>query len=174
MFRLTLEKTLNHLINTNNIDAEGLDNKIIGLSVDEFNLKLLFMFTNSRVFVMEMHDQQNVDVVVDIKLNKTAFLSLFKGASFEELIESDEIDINGSVKTAQQLADLIALASIDVEELVSHYTGDIIAHQLGKSIKLVKGKANNDKVNIVEALKNDLTTLLVAPSRSRFFNNKTH
>ena len=172
MFRLTLEKTLNHLINTNNIDAEGLDNKIIGLSVDEFNLKLLFMFTNSRVFVMEMRDQQNVDV--DIKLNKTAFLSLFKGASFEELIESDEIDINGSIKTAQQLADLIALASIDVEELVSHYTGDIIAHQLGKSIKLVKGKTNNDKVSIVETLKNDLTTLLVAPSRSRFFNNKTH
>ena len=83
------------------------------------------MFTNSRVFVMEMHDQQNVDV--DIKLNKTAFLSLFKGASFEELIESDEIDINGSVKTAQQLADLLALASIDVEELVSHYTGDILS-----------------------------------------------
>ena len=172
MFRLTLEKTLNHLINANNINTEGLNNKIIGLSVDEFNLKLLFMFTNSRVFVMEMDEQQNVNV--DIKLNKTAFLSLFKGASFEELIESDEIDINGSVKTAQQLADLIALASIDVEELVSHYTGDIIAHQLGKSIKLVKGKTNNDKVNIIETLKNDLTTLLVAPSRSRFFNNKTH
>ena len=172
MFRLTLEKTLNHLINTNNIDTEGLDNKIIGLSVDEFNLKLLFMFTNARVFVMEMQDQQNINV--DIKLNKTAFLSLFKGTSFEELIESDEIDINGSVKTAQQLADLIALASIDVEELVSHYTGDIIAHQLEKSIKLVKGKANNDKVNIIETLKNDLTTLLVAPSRSRFFNKKTH
>jgi len=172
MFRLTLEKTLNHLISTNNIDTEGLNNKIIGLSVDEFNLKLLFMFTNSRVFIMEMQDQQNINV--DIKLNKNAFLSLFKGASFEELIESDEIEINGSVKTAQQLADLIALASIDVEELVSHYTGDIIAHQLGKSIKLVKGKVNNDKVNIVETLKNDLTTLIVAPSRLRFFNNKTH
>jgi len=171
MFRLTLEKTLNHLINTNNIGTEGLNDKIIGLSVDEFNLKLLFMFTNSRVFVMEMQDQQNISV--DIKLNKTAFLSLFKGASFEELIESDEIEINGSVKTAQQLADLIALTSIDVEELVSHYTGDIIAHQLGKSIKLIKTKTNNDKVNIIETLKNDLTTLLVAPSRSRFINNKT-
>ena len=172
MFRLTLEKTLNHLINTNNIDTERLNNKIIRLSVDEFNLRLLFMFANSRVFVMEMHDQQSFDV--DIKLNKTAFLSLFKGASFEELIESDEIDINGSVKTAQQLADLIALAKIDVEELVSHYTGDIIAHQLGKSIKLIKTKTNNDQVNIIETLKNDLTTLLVATSRSRFFNNKTH
>ena len=172
MFRLTLENTLNHLINTNNIDTERLNNKIIRLSVDEFNLRLLFMFANSRVFVMEMHDQQNFDV--DIKLNKTVFLSLFKGAYFEELIENDEIVINGSVKTAQQLADLIALASIDVEELVSHYTGDIIAHQVGKSIKLIKTKTNNDQVNIIETLKNDLTTLLVAPSRSRFFNNKTH
>ena len=170
MFRLTLEKTLNHLINTNNIDTEGLNNKTIGLSVDEFNLKLLFMFTNSRVFVMEMHEQQKVDV--DIKLNKTAFLSLFKGASFEELIESDEIDINGSVKTAQQLADLIALASIDVEELVSHYTGDIIAHQLGKTINVIKGKSIQDTGEIFENFKNELTTLLVAPSRSKIFKNK--
>ena len=172
MFRLTLEKTLNHLINTNNIDTSGLDNKTIGLNVDEFNLQLLFMFTNSRIFVIEMHDKKNVDV--DIQLNKAAFLSLFSGTSFEELIESDEIEINGNIKTAQQLADLIALSSIDVEELVSHYTGDIIAHQLGKSIRLIKSKASNDKDNIIETLKNDLTTLLVAPSRSRFFNNKTH
>ena len=35
-------------------------------------------------------------------------------------------------------------------------------------------KASKDKVNITETLKNELTTLLVAPSRSRFFNNKTH
>ena len=172
MFRLSLEKTLNNLINTNSIDTSELDNKTIGLSVDDFNLRLLFMFTNSRVFVIEMHDKKKLDV--DIKLNKTAFLSLFSGASFEKLIESDEIEINGNIKTAQQLAGLIALASIDVEELVSHYTGDIIAHQLGKSIKLIKSTAGNDKANILKTLKNDLTTLLVAPSRSRFFNNKTH
>ena len=95
MFRLTLEKTLNHLISTNNIDTEGLNNKIIGLSVDEFNIRLLFMFSNSRVFVMEIDDKNNVDV--DIELNKIAFLSLFSGASFEELIESDEIEINGNI-----------------------------------------------------------------------------
>jgi hypothetical protein len=77
MFRLTLEKTLNHLINTNNIDTEGLNNKTVGLSVDEFNLKLLFMFTNSRVFVMEMHEQQKVDV--DIKLNKILMWFIFMG-----------------------------------------------------------------------------------------------
>ena len=81
-----------------------------------------FMFSNSRVFVIENNGQEPVDV--DISLNKTAFLSLFKGVSFEELIETDEIEINGSIKTAQQLADLMALSSIDMEELISQYTGD--------------------------------------------------
>ena len=84
MVRLALEKTLNHLINTNNIDTSKLNNKIIRLSVDELNLNLLFIFSNSRLYVMQMHSPQSVDV--EIKPNKAAFLSLFKGASFEELI----------------------------------------------------------------------------------------
>ena len=166
MFRLAIEKSLNHMINTNSIDTERLDNSLIGISVHDIDLKLFFMFANSRVFVIE----DNVDV--DITLNKKAFLSLFKGASFEELIENDEIEINGSIKTAQQLADLMALSSIDIEELVSQYTGDIIAHQLGKTLNVIKGKSIQDTGEIFENFKNELTTLLVAPSRSKIFKNK--
>ena len=128
------------------------------------------MFANSRVFVIENNAQDSVDV--DITLNKKAFLSLFNGASFEELIENDEIEINGSIKTAQQLADLMALSSIDIEELVSQYTGDIIAHQLGKTLNVIKGKSIQDTGEIFENFKNELTTLLVAPSRSKIFKNK--
>jgi ubiquinone biosynthesis protein UbiJ len=128
------------------------------------------MFANSRVFVIENNAQDSVDV--DITLNKKAFLSLFNGASFEELIENDEIEINGSIKTAQQLADLMALSSIDIEELVSQYTGDIIAYQLGKTLNVIKGKSIQDTGEIFENFKNELTTLLVAPSRSKIFKNK--
>jgi ubiquinone biosynthesis protein UbiJ len=128
------------------------------------------MFANSRVFVIENNAQDSVDV--DITLNKKAFLSLFNGASFEELIENDEIEINGSIKTAQQLADLMALSSIDIEELVSQYTGDIIAYQLGKTLNVIKGKSIQDTGEILENFKNELTTLLVAPSRSKIFKNK--
>ena len=170
MFRLAIEKSLNHLINTNSIQTERLDDSLIGISVHDIDLKLFFMFANSRVFVIENNAQDSVDV--DITLNKKAFLSLFNGASFEELIESDEIEINGSIKTAQQLADLMALSSIDIEELVSQYTGDIIAHQLGKTLNVIKGKSIQDTGEILENFKNELTTLLVAPSRSKIFKNK--
>ena len=84
MFQLAIEKALNHMINTNSINTDRMNNKLIGIRVNDIDLKLFFMFSNSRVFVIENNGQEPVDV--DISLNKTAFLSLFKGVSFEELI----------------------------------------------------------------------------------------
>ena len=101
-----------------------------------------------------------------------AFLSLFKGASFEDLIESEEIEVDGSIKTAQQLADLFALSPLDIEELISQYTGDVIAYQLGRTIEKIKGATSNEKDSFVENLKNEFTTLLIAPSRSKLFKKR--
>ena len=158
------------MINTNSINTDRMNNKLIGIRVNDIDLKLFFMFSNSRVFVIANNGQEPVDV--DISLNKTAFLSLFKGVSFEELIETDEIEINGSIKTAQQLADLMALSSIDMEELISQYTGDIIAHQLGKTLKAIKEKSVEGNLDIIESFKNELTTLLVAPGKSSIFKKR--
>ena len=128
MFRLAIEKALNHMINVNEINITRLDNSLVSVYVDDIDLRLFFLCLNSRIFVIENSEQKNTNV--DITLNKKAFLALFKGVSFEDLIESEDIEINGSIKTAQQLADLFALSSIDIEELISQYTGDIIAHKL--------------------------------------------
>ena len=67
------------------------------------------------------------------------------------------------------MADLFALSSIDIEELISQYTGDIIAHQLGQTIDRIKGSSSQEKDSFVENLKNEFTTLLIAPSRSKLF-----
>ena len=158
------------MINTNSINTDRMNNKLIGIRVNDIDLKLFFMFSNSRVFVIENNGQEPVDV--DISLNKTAFLSLFKGVSFEELIETDEIEINGSIKTAQQLADLMALSSIDMEELISQYTGDIIAHQLGKTLRAIREKSVEGNLDIIESFKNELTPLLVAPGKSSIFKKR--
>ena len=74
----------------------------------------------------------------------------------------------GSTKTEQYKASFET--AIDIEELVSQYTGDIVAHQLGKVIRFAKKRPDESLNDIVETLKDDLATLLVAPSRSRFFN----
>ena len=167
MFRLAIEKALNHMINVNDINITRLDNSLVSVYVDDIDLRLFFLCLNSRIFVIENSEQKNTNV--DITLNKKAFLALFKGVSFEDLIESEDIEINGSIKTAQQLADLFALSSIDIEELISQYTGDIIAHKLGQTIDRIKGSSSQEKDSFVENLKNEFTTLLIAPRRSKFF-----
>ena len=167
MLRLALEKTLNLLIANGSVRLGKLEDHSVALHVPELGLSLYFVCINSRIYVLEAQ-QQGSDV--DITLNRSAFLSLFKGKDLKELLANDEVVISGNVKVAQTLSDLFAETAIDIEELVSQYTGDIMAHQLGKVIRFAKKRPDDRLNDIVETLKDDLATLLVAPSRSRFFN----
>jgi len=171
MFRLAIEKALNHMINANSVDISLIDNKIISLNVDEIDLSLFFLCLNARIFVIK--NTQNKKTDVEIRMNKESFLSLFKGVTLEDLIEKEDIEINGSIKTAQQLADLLASSSIDIEELISQYTGDIIAHQVGQSFKQIKNISLKNDGSIIDTLKEELTTLLIAPSRSTIFKGRS-
>ena len=171
MFRLAIEKALNHMINANSVDISLIDNKIISLNVDEIDLSLFFLCLNARIFVIS--NTQNKKTDVEIRMNKESFLSLFKGVTLEDLIEKEDIEINGSIKTAQQLADFLASSSIDIEELISQYTGDIIAHQVGQSFKQIKNMSLKNDGSIIDTLKEELTTLLIAPSRSTIFKGRS-
>ena len=171
MFRLSLEKALNRLIESSGIDIETLEGKKINLELSELNLALVFVCTNSRIFVIDSKEVKNIDV--DIKLNKDAFLSLLGGTSLDELLDNEEVVINGNVKVAKKLSEMLALSSQDIEEIISHYTGDIVAHQIGKAISVAKDKIANNTTNPIEAIKDEVSTILIAPSRSHFFSNKT-
>ena len=59
-----------------------------------------------------------------------------------------------------------------MEELISQYTGDVMAYQIGQTIEKIKDSKNRNKGSFVEALQDELTTLLIAPSRSKFFKKE--
>ena len=150
------------------VKLDKLEGHKIALHVLEPGMSLYFVCINSRIYVLETQ-QQSPDV--DITLNRSAFLSLFRGKELKDLLANDEVVISGNVKVAQALSDLFAETSIDVEELVSQYTSDIVAHQLGKAAGFAKKRPDDSLNDIVETLKDDLSTLLISPSRSRFFNH---
>ena len=70
------------------------------------------------------------------------------------------------------LADLLVSSSIDIEELISQYTGDIVAHQLGRAFRQLKEASLKNDGSIINNLKDEITTTLIAPSRSRFFKRR--
>ena len=170
MFRLAIEKALNHLINVNNIDLKLIDNKIISLRVDEIDLSLFFLCLNSRIFVIERLQNKKTDI--SIVMNKASFLGMFEGSTLEELLEAEDIEINGSLNTAQQLANLLASSSIDIEELISQYTGDMVAHKIGQVFRQFKEVSINNDGSVIRNIKDEITTAIVAPSRSKLFKER--
>jgi len=164
MQHFVLEQALNYLIDQGNADLGALNGKTLYFSLEDLPLNVNFVCTNDRIFVTT---DTSADADVDIKLKSSVFLALFQGKDLTELLRQDKIVIHGDVKTAQLLVDLLQQLDIDLEEALSKYTGDIIAHQVGKMAKKFKTSDNP-----LEALKNELTTLLVAPSKSSLFKNK--
>jgi len=164
MQHFVLEQALNYLIDQGNADLSTLNGKTLHFALEDLPLNVNFVCTNDRIFVTT---DTSADADVDIKLKSSVFLALFQGKDLTELLRQDKIVIHGDVKTAQLLVDLLRQLDIDLEEALSKYTGDIIAHQVGKMAKKFKTSDNP-----LEALKNELTTLLVAPSKSSLFKNK--
>ena len=164
MQHFVLEQALNHLIDQGNADLSALNGKIMYFALEDLPLDVNFICTNDRIFVTT---DISAGADVDIKLKSSVFLALFQGEDLTELLRQDKIIIHGDVKTVQLLVDLLQQIDIDFEEVLSKYTGDIVAHQIGKLAKSFKASDNP-----LERLKDELTALLITPKKSKPFKNK--
>jgi ubiquinone biosynthesis protein UbiJ len=170
MQHFALEQALNYLIQTGEIDLKPLDNKTIRFSLQDLPLDVNFVCTNDRIFVIS-DTSRNSDV--DISLGAGVFFALFKGDDLTELLRQDKIVIHGDVKTAQLLVDLLQSVDIDLEEVLSQYTGDIVANKAGKIAKNFKKIAQNSS-NPLDAIKDSLSALLITPTVSKLYKNDHH
>ncbi len=168
MQHFVLEQALNYLIDQGDADIGSLNGKTIYFALDDLPLTLNFICTNNRIFVTT-DTSSNADV--DIKLKSIVFLSLLQGEEISDLLKQDKIIIHGDVKTAQLLVDLLKSAQIDFEEILSQYTGDVIANQIGNIARNLKDSSNTLN-SPIEAIKDGLTSLLISPSKSKLYKNK--
>jgi ubiquinone biosynthesis protein UbiJ len=155
MQSVILERALNFLLETHPIDIQPLDGKTVHFCLQDFPLEINFICTNGRIFVTS---DININADVDIKLQSSAFRSLLQGEDMTELLRQDKIVIHGDVKTAQLLVDVLQQVDIDFEELLSQYTGDIVAHQVGKIAKKLKSSDNP-----IASIKEGVTNFLIRP-----------
>ncbi len=159
MQAIILERALNFLLATHPIDIQPLEGKKVHFSLQDFPLEMNFICTNNRIFVTT---DAAINTDVNITLQSSVFLALFQGEDLTELLRQDKIVIHGDVKTAQLLVDLLQQVNIDLEELLSKYTGDVVAHQVGKLAKKIKSSDNP-----IGSIKDGITHFLIAPSRHR-------
>ncbi len=170
MQHFVLEQALNLLIQNGSIDIKPLESKVIRFSLLDLWLDVNFICLNNRIFVSS---DTSISSDVEIKLKPSVFFALFKGEDLTDLLRQDKIHIHGDVKTAQLLVDLLSATELDLEELLSQYTGDIVAHEVGKTAKKIK-QITQHSSNPIEALKDGLSELLIQPKVSKKYTNPRH
>ncbi|OLQ81034.1 hypothetical protein BIT28_05535 [Photobacterium proteolyticum] len=129
-----VETSLNTLLKD---DAESqrrlgrLRGKVISVTINEFGKKLIFIFSQ-QIDVLAVYEGE---VDCELALNLTVLPELRQQANLTQLIKADKLALEGDIQLAQQFSALLSGLKPDVEEKLSQYTGDIVAHTLVSGLK---------------------------------------
>jgi ubiquinone biosynthesis accessory factor UbiJ len=108
--------------------AAGLRGKVIAINLTGTPLTLYFLPDADGVQVLS-HFEGDVDTRLSGSPLGFARLAL---DSREDALFQGAVKIDGDTATGQEFQELLAAANWDWEEQLSHITGDVIAHQIGR------------------------------------------
>ncbi|AZL86234.1 SCP2 domain-containing protein [Aliivibrio salmonicida] len=109
-----------------------LKEKIIHVHLNEFNKDLYFIFSQQHVDILSKFEGE-VDCY--LALNLSVLPQLREQNNITQLIKQDKLVLEGDLNLAQQFSALLTELKPDVEEKLSQYTGDIVAHTLVSGVK---------------------------------------
>ncbi|WP_058120334.1 SCP2 domain-containing protein [Photobacterium kishitanii] len=129
-----IETALNQLVKD---DADSqrrlsrLRGKVISVTLNEFGKTLYFIFSQ-QIDVLAVYEG---DVDCQLALNLTVLPELRQQANVTQLIKADKLALDGDLQLAQHFSSLLSGLKPDLEEKLSHYSGDIVAHTVVSSVK---------------------------------------
>ncbi|KMV29384.1 SCP2 domain-containing protein [Photobacterium swingsii] len=129
-----VETSLNTLLND---DAESqrrlarLRGKVISVTINEMGKTLYFVFSQQ----LDVLGAFEGEVDCQLALNLSVLPELRQQANLTQLIKADKLSLDGDIQLAQQFSSLLSGLKPDVEEKLSQYTGDVVAHTLVQGAK---------------------------------------
>lgn len=109
-----------------------LKGKIIHVHLNEVNKDLYFVFSQQQVDILSKFEGK-ADCY--LALNLSVLPQLREQNNITQLIKQDKLVLEGDLNLAQQFSALLQELKPDVEEKLSQYTGDIVAHTLVSGVK---------------------------------------
>jgi len=164
----TIEAAFNKIIaDQPGIVSDRLHDKCVCLHLDGIDLPLYFRFINDTVFVFDGL-QQSVDATI-----QGTPLAL-AAVSFSGEANTRDMKIKGDLQVAQAFERLLKEIDIDLEEILSRYTGDAIAFQIGNAVRGFKKWGSESANAFADDLRDYLqieTGQLPLPDEVKQFNN---
>ncbi len=130
-----------------------LNGQCLQIHFKEFDRTLTLVFSSQQADVLA-HYEGIADCRLSLSL--TSLIDLQDKNQITRLIKQGTIDLEGDIELAQSFSQLMKESQPDIEEILSVYTGDIIAHSLVQSGKegadWVKKRLHTHQKHVAEAV----------------------
>lgn len=110
----------------------ALTGKVIAIDVTGLEMTLTLTIAEDKVHVMSHYEG---DVDTRLKGAPLDLLRMTLGQHSEQALFAGEVEISGDTETGQKFNRILKQLDIDWEEHLSHVTGDVLAHQLGRGLR---------------------------------------
>ena len=130
----------------------GLENRIVELKLKEFSFPVYFKIQNLKIQVLDS-TEESADVSLLASIPQLVKMTAVSG---NDSILGDDLEMSGNMDVGRQFRDVFRNLDIDWEEILSRFTGDIVAHKLGNGIR----KFNQWISRTGESIQGDITEYL--------------
>jgi len=172
------ESALNTYLNLDeevSIFLSPLAGKVIAVTITPFNETLYLCPSAEKIQILDTYFGQ-CDTTLTGSLPAFGFMGL--SSTPARYFFSGDVAIEGDLNIGHQFQSLFEKLDIDIEEHVSHITGDVIAHKLGNLLHNVnRWQQDNFKsaqLNITEFLQDETQDLPPEPEINLFSKRVAH
>jgi len=170
----TLELTLNQYLSLDedaSLFLTPIEGKVIAINIQPFDETIYLCPTNDKIQVLENYLPE-VDATISGSLSALGFMGL--SSTPMRSIFSGEVTIEGDTDTAHKFQQLFDQLDIDLEEKLSQFTGDIVAHKIGNFFRSgqqwTAESVETLKLNTKEFLQEETKDLPAGPEADILYN----
>lgn len=169
-----LEQALNSFLSLDqdkNCFLAPLSGKVIAVTVLPFNETIYLCPTPESIQLLDQFPQ-----TPDTRISGSMWSLGLMGLSSKPMrsVFSGEVKIEGDIHIGRKFQELFDKLDIDLEEKLSHYTGDIIAHQIGRFFRAgqnwSKESVETFELNLSEYLQEETRDLPAGPEMDLFYH----
>ncbi|CAB1274766.1 ubiquinone biosynthesis accessory factor UbiJ [Candidatus Nitrosacidococcus tergens] len=132
----------------------NLSGKYLKVELTDLQIEIFIKITASNIELSTF-----TEAIPKATLSGTTLAFLKTAVSYAQspkILFTGDIQIHGDVEFIQQLKQFVQESNLDWEEILSKYTGDILAYQISSNVRYVKSWGSNT----VKALSQSLTEYL--------------
>ncbi|KTC80804.1 ubiquinone biosynthesis accessory factor UbiJ [Legionella cherrii] len=154
------------------VKLKALDNKTLEMIISPLNVNFFILFKDGEIILLDCYDKE-ADTIIHSNPLGLIRLSLLPASKARSLF-NDKIRMTGDTELGQQVKKLFDEMDIDWEGHLAHFTGDVVAHQIGafvrKGISLKKKIEESMRQNVSEYVQEELRVIPTKYELEDFFS----